>query len=110
MTDLVYYQRTEKEDFTNLYVQVIKIGELGIFVYPGEMFCTYGHRTKASSPFKYTMVVENSNSFGGYIPTPECFGEHSLLYETIPAFTSFAEKDSGEILYGKIIELAGALK
>lgn len=110
LTDLVYYQRTDKEDFTNLYIQVIKIGELGIFVYPGEMFCTYGHRTKASSPFKYTMVVENSNSFGGYIPTPECFGEHSLLYETIPAFTSFAEKDSGEIMYGKIIELAGALK
>lgn len=110
ITNLVYYQRADKTEFAKLYVQIIKIGELAIFVYPGEMFSEYSHRTKESSPFKYTMVVENSNAYGGYIAPPEAYEENSFLYEIAPAHDSFVAKDGGEMLYNKMIELSDSIK
>ena len=110
ISNLVYYQRTDKTDIVKLYIQIIKIGEFALYVYPGEMFSIYSHRTKEFSPFKYTMVVENSNSYGGYIAPPEAYEENSFLYEIAPAYDSFVVKNGGEMLYHKIIELSDAIK
>ena len=104
--NLVSYMQTENKGSARLYVQIIQIGELGIFIYPGEMFSEYAVRTRESSPFKYTMVVENANAYGGYIAPPFAYAENSLLYETSPAYDSFVAKDGGEMLYTKLMELA----
>ena len=107
--NFVYYMQTENKGSARLYIQVIKLGELGIFVYPGEMFSEYAVRTRENSPFKYTMVVENANAYGGYIAPSFAYSENSLLYETSPAYDSFVAKEGGEILYNRLMELANQL-
>lgn len=108
--NLVYYHRADKTEYADLYVQIIAIGELAIYVYPGELFSQYSHRTKENSPFKYNMVVANSNSHGGYIPTPDAFGENSkLLYEAAPSSYNFLVPEAGEILYDKIMNMASEM-
>lgn len=109
ISHFVYYMRTENSGIAKLYVQIIKIGELGIFVYPGEMFSEYSVRTKARSPFKYTMVIENSNAYGGYIAPPFAYASNSLLYEVSPAYDSFVSENGGEMIFDKILELAKTL-
>lgn len=104
--NLVYYQKTDKVEYSDLYVQVISVGELAIYIYPGELFSHYAVKTKQNSPFKYNMVVENSNAYGGYIPTEEAFAENSDLYEIAPAYDSNLIPEAGEILYEKIMSLA----
>lgn len=104
--NLIYYQKTDKAEFSDLYVQVIAVGDLAIFIYPGELFSHYAVRTKENSPFKHNMVVENSNAYGGYIPTVEAFSEKSDLYEIAPAYDSNLIPEAGEILYDKIMALA----
>lgn len=110
ITNLVYYQRTDKGEFAELYIQVFKIGDFALFVYPGEMFTEYNKRTKKNSPFKYTMVCENSNAYGGYIGIPEAYGENSFLYEIAPAHDSFIAAEGGDMLYSRIMELADEMK
>ena len=106
LSNLVYYQKVQKKDFAKLYIQIIKVGNLAIFIYPGEMFKIYGIRTKENSKFEHTMVIENSNSCGGYIAPPEAYSEKSFLYETSPAYDSFVVADGGGILYDQMLEIA----
>jgi len=110
LSNLLFYYQNDKKQCRDLYVQVIAIGDFALFVYPGEMFVEYSHRTKKDSPFKYTMVTENSNGHGGYIPTPNAFGENSYLYEISPAYDSDLVPEAGEILFKKIITIANNLK
>ena len=104
--NLVYYHRTDKTDFADLYVQLITIGDLAIYIYPGEIFSQYSHRTKKHSPFKYNMVVEMSNAHAGYIPTPDMFRPNSNLYETSLAYHSNLVPEAGEILYKNLMNMA----
>ena len=110
LSNLVFYHQNDKKECRDLYVQVISIGDFVLFVYPGEMFVEYSHRTKKESPFKYTMVTENSNGHGGYIPTPNAFSENSYLYEISPAYDSDLVPEAGEILLEKIMKIANKLK
>ncbi len=67
----------------------IRIGDdFAIITTPGELFAAIGLDIEKNSPFKYTMVVEQTNGALGYIPTTEDFklkgyetwyGEHSNL-------------------------------
>ena len=110
LSNLVFYQQNDQNKCRDLYVQVISIGDFALYIYPGEMFVEYSHRTKSGSPFKYTMVIENSNAPGGYIPTPDAFGENSFLYEISPAYDSDLIPEAGEILFEKIMELGNKIK
>lgn len=110
LSNLVYYKKNEHDEFIDLYVQVIAIGDFALYVYPGEMFCEYSHRTKKNSPFKYNMVAENSNAYGGYIPVPEAFAAGNKLYETAPAYDSYCVSEAGDVLCGKILEIANSIK
>lgn len=110
LNNLVYYKAINKPEFVSFYIQIVKIGELAIFIYPGEMFSVYGCRTKENSPFKYNIVVENSNCYGGYIAPPEAYGEKSLLYEVSPAHDSFVAPGGGDMLYNKMLEMANTIK
>lgn len=110
LSNLIFYHQNDKSECRDLYVQVVAIGDFALVIYPGEMFVEYSHRTKAFSPFKHTMVAENSNGHGGYIPTPDAFSENSYLYEISPAYDSDLIAEAGEILFEKANEISNNLK
>jgi hypothetical protein len=62
-----------KETNQPVYLQVLKIGDLGIYASPGELFSEYGDELLAKSPFDRTIVAAYSNGLVGYIVTPECY-------------------------------------
>jgi hypothetical protein len=67
----------------------IRIGDdFAIVTNPDELFCEIGMSIKKQSPFKHTMVTEQTNGAHGYVPTIKSFeggsyetwfGEHSYL-------------------------------
>ena len=82
--NMLYYISKKQPESTDLAVQCIKIGNTLIACLPGEIYMTYGRRIKAESPFEHTIVVENCNTYCGYIPSVEAFNpEKNRLYEKI---------------------------
>ncbi len=56
---------------TEVVVQGIRLGEIGIATTPCETYAVTGLKIKAASPLKDTMVIELANGGDGYIPPPE---------------------------------------
>ncbi len=56
---------------TEVVVQAVRIGEIGIASTPCETYALTGLKIKAASPFEKTMVIELANGGDGYIPPPE---------------------------------------
>ena len=74
---------------TEVKLQALRIGELGITGLPNEVFCLTGLKLKARSPFPLTMNISLANGAEGYIPPPE---QHALGgYTTWPARTAGLE-------------------
>jgi neutral ceramidase len=83
----------------------LRIGDdFAIVTNPTELFCEIGLTIKRQSPFKHTMVVEQTNGAHGYVPTARAFagggyetwfGEHSYLTTQAGAIV---EQESLDIL------------
>lgn len=74
---------------SELVLQAIRIGELGICAIPNEVYGITGLKLKAQSPLAATFNMELSNGAEGYIPPPE---QHKLGgYTTWPARTAGLE-------------------
>lgn len=56
---------------TEIVVQALRIGEIGVATTPNETYAITGLKIKAASPLKDTMVIELANGGDGYIPPPE---------------------------------------
>lgn len=56
---------------TEVVVQGIRIGEIGIATTPNETYALTGLKIKLNSPLANTMVIELANGGDGYIPPPE---------------------------------------
>lgn len=56
---------------TEVVIQSIGIGEIGIATTPNETYALTGLKLKLQSPFAHTMVIELANGGDGYIPPPE---------------------------------------
>lgn len=56
---------------TEIVVQGIRIGDIGIATTPCETYAITGLKIKAASPLHHTMVIELANGGDGYIPPPE---------------------------------------
>ena len=68
---------------TEVVVQALRIGEIGIATTPNETYALTGLKLKLQSPLPHTMVIELANGGDGYIPPPE---QHLLGgYNTWPA-------------------------
>jgi len=68
---------------TEVVVQAIRVGEIGIATTPTETYAITALKIKLQSPFKNTMVIELANGGDGYIPPVE---QHLLGgYNTFPA-------------------------
>jgi hypothetical protein len=72
-----YFKTAHERENTSLsaYVQVLKLGDLGIYASPGELFSAYGDELRKKSPFERTLVAAYSNGYLGYIVTPDCYAE-----------------------------------
>ena len=60
----------EKQE-TEIVVQALRIGDIGIATTPNETYAITGLKIKAASPLQNTMVIELANGGDGYIPPPE---------------------------------------
>lgn len=77
---------------TELKVQAVRIGELGITALPNEVFAITGLKLKRQSPLAATFNIELANGAEGYIPPPE---QHKLGgYTTWPARTAGLETNA----------------
>ena len=56
---------------TEIVVQALRIGPIGIATTPNETYAITGLKIKAASPLPHTLVIELANGGDGYIPPPE---------------------------------------
>ncbi len=57
----------------NVKLQVVRVGDFGIAIWPCEVFAISGLKIKAQSPLQPTMNIELANAEEGYIPPPELY-------------------------------------
>ena len=75
---------------TELVLQAVRIGDLGIAAMPNEVYGITGLKIKGQSPLTATFNIELANGAEGYIPPPE---QHRLGgYTTWPARTAGLEE------------------
>ncbi len=72
---------------TELKLQALRIGDLGIAALPNEVYAITGLKLKAQSPFATTFNIELANGGEGYIPSPE---QHKL-----GGYTTWAARTAG---------------
>lgn len=86
----------------------IRIGnDFAIITNPNELFCSIGLSMKSRSPFKYTMVSEQTNGAHGYVPTAKAFEGGS--YETWFGEHSYLTMRAGEIIEDESLEILNHL-
>ncbi len=56
---------------TEIVVQAIRLGDIGIATTPNETYAITGLKIKGASPLPHNMVIELANGGDGYIPPPE---------------------------------------
>ena len=85
---------------TDVVVQALRIGDIGIATTPNETYALTGLKVKLQSPLEKTFVIELANGADGYIPPPE---QHVLGgYNTWAARSAGLEVDAEP----KITEMA----
>ncbi|MEO8428838.1 MAG: LamG-like jellyroll fold domain-containing protein [Verrucomicrobiota bacterium] len=96
----IYLHEKQK---TELKIQALRIGELGIAAIPNEVFAITGLKIKAQSPLQPTFNIELANGAEGYIPPPE---QHKLGgYTTWPARTAGLEPQAGPRIVKTVLAL-----
>ncbi len=61
----------DQRQSTEIVVQALRIGDIGIATTPNETYALTGLKLKLQSPLSKTMVIELANGGDGYIPPPE---------------------------------------
>lgn len=90
-----------------VFVQTLRIGELGMAALPFEVFCEIGLEIEERSPFPDTFVMALANGGFGYLPPPR---QHELGgYETWLT-VAHTEKRSSPKLVDKLMELFAELR
>ena len=83
---------------TEIVVQGLRIGDIGIATTPNETYALTGLKVKLQSPLPKTMVIELANGGDGYIPPPE---QHVLGgYNTWAARSAGLEVQGGTENHG----------
>ncbi len=101
-------KRREKPTYT-FHVSGIRIGDdFAIVTNPDELFCEIGVNIKEDSPFKHTMVAQQTNGARGYVPTARAFEEGG--YETWYGEHSYLSIRAGEIVRSESLGILRLLK
>ncbi len=107
-----HYARTwlemhsQQADHDYVEVCAVRLGDVGIVTFPGEMFCEFGLQVKRHSPAQHTLVIELVNDAIGYLPTREAFAQGG--YEPTTGTTLY-EKGAGEDLTASALRQLGQL-
>lgn len=89
-----------------VFVQALRIGDLGIAALPFEVFAEIGFEIEERSPFGDTLVLALANGGFGYLPSPR---QHELGgYETWLT-VAHTEKESSPKLVDRLMKLFGEL-
>lgn len=101
-------KQNEKPAYQHFFTG-IRIGDdFAIVTNPNELFCGIGMRIKKQSPFKHTMVVEQTNGAHGYVPTTQAFEGGS--YETWFGEHSYLTTRAGDIIEKESLDILNRLK
>jgi hypothetical protein len=91
-----------------LFLQTMRIGELGLAAVPCEVFVEIGLEIKQRSPFQPTFTISLANGYNGYLPTVE---HHELGgYETWRAQSSYLEVEAAPKIVRALQDLLEAMK
>lgn len=99
--------RDAKPDRSTCFLQVFRIGDLGIAAIPFEVFTETGLEIKARSPFPDTFTIELANGSHGYLPTPAQIDLGG--YETWLG-TNRVEREASVKVTERILELFGQVR
>ncbi|MBL9134371.1 MAG: c-type cytochrome [Verrucomicrobiales bacterium] len=98
--EAIYLQERPR---TELILQALRVGDLGIAALPNEVYAITGLKLKAASPFPTTFNMELANGAEGYIPPPE---QHVLGgYTTWPARTAGLEVGAEPKIVEQLVQL-----
>ncbi|MHC4198743.1 MAG: LamG domain-containing protein [Planctomycetota bacterium] len=84
-------------------LQALRVGEVGIAVWPCEVFALSGLKVKAQSPFRLTMNITLANAEEGYIPPPELYPLGG--YNTWPCRSAGLEVEAEPKIVEALVEL-----
>ena len=99
----------------SLEVMVLRVGDVAVTAFPGEIFARLGMEVKAKSPAKHTFVVCLANDNRKYFPTADAFSQGPkgftpgiTGYETTPGTTLY-ETGASEKLAASALEQLDAM-
>lgn len=101
-------KRSEKPSYQYFFTGIRVGDDFSIVTSPDELFCEIGMSIKKQSPFKHTMVVEQTNGAHGYVPTAKAFEGGS--YETWYGEHSYLTTRAGEIIEKESLDILNRLK
>ncbi|MCA1964549.1 MAG: neutral/alkaline non-lysosomal ceramidase N-terminal domain-containing protein, partial [Prosthecobacter sp.] len=95
---------------TEIVVQALRIGDIGIATTPNETYAITGLKIKAASPLPHTMVIELANGGDGYIPPPEmhAWGGYNTWAARSAGLEVMAEPKIAQAAIGLLETVAGA--
>ncbi len=86
------------------YIQAIRLGDMYIYAFPGELYLQYGLFLKEKSPTKYVMSTGTAmKGVRGYVPTPDIY--ESTSYAVVPGSCDIVP-EGGQMMMDKAIEIA----
>jgi len=94
---------------TEIVVQALKVGDIGIATTPCETYAITGLKIKAASPLKHNIVIELANGGDGYIPPAEqhAFGGYNTWPARSAGLEVMAEPKITEAAIAMLEQLAG---
>ncbi len=94
---------------TEVVVQALRIGDIGIATTPCETYAVTGLKIKAASPLAHNMVIELANGGDGYIPPPEQhpFGGYNTWAARSAGLEVMAEPKIAEAAIGLLETVSG---
>ena len=114
-TQLDHYKKTfadmkqKEKPAYQYFITGIRVGDdFAIVTNANELFCSIGLNIKGRSPFKQTMVAEQTNGAHGYVPTTKAFEGGS--YETWFGEHSYLTTKAGEIIERESLDVLNRLK
>ncbi|MBR6728814.1 MAG: hypothetical protein IKL80_01525, partial [Clostridia bacterium] len=95
---------SQSDTLIPVFIQVVRLGELSIYAFPGEIYVEYGLQIKEKSPTKYNMVSGTAlKGVKGYIPTPEVYD--STSYAVVLGSCNVVP-GAGQMIVDKALEVA----
>lgn len=94
---------------TEIVVQALRVGDIGIATTPNETYAITGLKIKAASPLPHNLVIELANGGDGYIPPPEqhLFGGYNTWAARSAGLEVMAEPKIAEAAIGLLEQVAG---